>query len=454
MVKDIELLVGQNATIPLTPEAGDPERERHGQRRFAARRSRSRRGSPGNVDARQMEEIPIAGRNWQQLATLVKGITMNTITNQPGVSRDAAFQLNLDGQNITQRRQQLRLRPADHQPRRHRRVPDHHQSVRRDDGALDRHPGPGGHQGRVRTTRAAASTASSATSRLNAADAYASAVLPYSNQQIGGTVGGPIIKDKMHYLRGVRGRASAEHARSSRPSALPGQQFEIPTETRSAQGARTRGLSVADRGSPDRSQRLLAKLHVARHQQRAERGYQPAPTTRTSPSANWSHVRQPEPAARTQGQLLSLSLALRGGRGRAARARPTAFRACRSGTPSNYPQNWFEDFTHVALRPDGAQGLARLQDRHARFAVGKDSGDWQKGQRGTMQFSRLPADATTRFPAQRRAGSEPAGTSAVSTPTATAIHDQLLPRTTTSTSRARWSPAGWATPGRWRHGSR
>ena len=35
----------------------------------------------------------------------------------------------------------------------------------------------------------------------------------------------------------------------------------------------------------------------------------------------------------------------------------------------------------------------------AEVRVGKDSGDWQKGMRGTLSFSRLPANATTRFPA-------------------------------------------------------
>ena len=101
LMKNIELLVGQNATIGLTMKlatmtesvtvSGAAPLVDIQQARVA-----------GNVDRRQMEDVPIAGRNWQQLATLVKGITMNTVTNQPGVNRDAAFQLNLDGQNITQ----------------------------------------------------------------------------------------------------------------------------------------------------------------------------------------------------------------------------------------------------------------------------------------------------------------------------------------------------------------
>src|SRR5438477_228807 len=36
--------------------------------------------------------------------------------------------------------------------------------------------------------------------KLNAADLVANKVLPYSNQQPGGTLGGPILKDKIHYV--------------------------------------------------------------------------------------------------------------------------------------------------------------------------------------------------------------------------------------------------------------
>ena len=55
----------------------------------------------GNVDRRQMEELPLQGRNWMELAMQVKGITANAVDTTPGV-RDRQFQLNLDGQEITQ----------------------------------------------------------------------------------------------------------------------------------------------------------------------------------------------------------------------------------------------------------------------------------------------------------------------------------------------------------------
>ena len=57
----------------------------------------------GNVDRRQMESLPLQGRNWMELSKLVKGITANDVTNTPGVSADDMFQLNLDGQQITQK---------------------------------------------------------------------------------------------------------------------------------------------------------------------------------------------------------------------------------------------------------------------------------------------------------------------------------------------------------------
>ena len=52
-------------------------------------------------------------------------------------------------------------------------------------------------------------------------------MLPYENQQIGGTLGGPIIQNRTHYF------ASYEYEREpgtifSNPSSLPGQSFSIP----------------------------------------------------------------------------------------------------------------------------------------------------------------------------------------------------------------------------------
>ena len=62
----------------------------------------------GNVDRRQMEYLPLQGRNWMSLSMLVKGITANDVSTSPGVGRDELFQLNLDGQQVTQKLGQAR----------------------------------------------------------------------------------------------------------------------------------------------------------------------------------------------------------------------------------------------------------------------------------------------------------------------------------------------------------
>ena len=79
VMSGIELLVGQNATISfplklatleetLTVSAASPLVDLTQAR------------AAGNVDRRQMEELPIAGRNWQQLTSMVRGITANEIS--------------------------------------------------------------------------------------------------------------------------------------------------------------------------------------------------------------------------------------------------------------------------------------------------------------------------------------------------------------------------------------
>ena len=102
IVPEVELLVGQNATVPFSLKLAS-----------LAETVTITGESPlvdisssqvaGNVDRRQMEELPLSGRNWMELSKLVKGITANDVNNTPGVGSDDMFQLNLDGQQITQK---------------------------------------------------------------------------------------------------------------------------------------------------------------------------------------------------------------------------------------------------------------------------------------------------------------------------------------------------------------
>jgi Carboxypeptidase regulatory-like domain len=221
----VELLVGQNATVPfvlkiasvsetLTITAESPLVD------VASSQV------AGNVDRRQMEQMPLQGRNWMELSKLVKGITANDVTNTPGVGSDDMFQLNLDGQQITQKI----AGSGFGQPRFSREAIAEFQIITNMFDIT---------QGRSAGIQVQAISKSGTNTHsgsfygffrddsLNAADAVAKKVLPYANQQIGGTFGGPIIKDKLHFF------ASYEYEREpgtffSSPSTLPGQTFTVP----------------------------------------------------------------------------------------------------------------------------------------------------------------------------------------------------------------------------------
>ena len=54
-------------------------------------------------------------------------------------------------------------------------------------------------------------------------------VLPYSNQQVGGALGGPIVRDKLHYFGSYEYEREPSTAVST-PTFLPGQIFSFPSE--------------------------------------------------------------------------------------------------------------------------------------------------------------------------------------------------------------------------------
>ena len=100
VIPEIELLVGQNRSLPFQMQVASLSETLTvtGESPLVDISSTQ---VAGNVDRRQMEELPLQGRNWMELAMQVKGITANAVDTTPGV-RDRQFQLNLDGQEITQ----------------------------------------------------------------------------------------------------------------------------------------------------------------------------------------------------------------------------------------------------------------------------------------------------------------------------------------------------------------
>src|SRR3981081_3225191 len=157
---------------------------------------------------------------------MVKGITANNVDNQPGVSVDTRFQLNLDGQQITQQA----AASSFGQPKFSREAIAEFQIVT---NMFDITQGrSSGIQVQAISRSGTNNLAGSVygffrNDKFNAPDPVANRVLPYQNQQVGGALGGPIVKDKIHYF------ASYEYEREPGTlvvsnSVLPGQSFTVP----------------------------------------------------------------------------------------------------------------------------------------------------------------------------------------------------------------------------------
>jgi hypothetical protein len=181
----------------------------------------------GNIDRRQMAELPLQGRNWQELSLMVKGVTANNVGATPGAT-DGNFQLNLDGQQITQRVSGSGFG----QPKVSREAIAEFQIVTNMFDIT---------QGRSTGMQVQAISRSGTneyravgygffrSDAFNAADPIANRVLPFKNQQIGGTLSGPIVRDKAHFF------ASYEYERQPAdvflaPVRLPNQTFQFESK--------------------------------------------------------------------------------------------------------------------------------------------------------------------------------------------------------------------------------
>jgi hypothetical protein len=182
-----------------------------------------------NIDPRQMENIPLNGRNWMELSLLVPGITRNALNPTPVNGGDGGkFQLNVDGQQVTQNT----AGSSFGQPGYSRDgVAEFQVVTNRFDATL----------GRSSRLQINAQT-KSGTNQLhgtaygyfrndafNAADPIAQRVLPYSDQQFGGTFGGPLIKDKLWFF-GAYERERQPGTIFTKPTGFGGLSFTFPTK--------------------------------------------------------------------------------------------------------------------------------------------------------------------------------------------------------------------------------
>ena len=398
MLSEVELLVGQNATITFMMKVATIQEAVTVTAASPLVDTRQAQVS-GNVDRRQMEELPINGRNWLQLSTMVKGITANQITDTStpnGSSRTSAFRVNLDGQEITQETSVTGFG----QPGVSRDAIAEYQIVTNMfDITMGRSVGL-----QVQAISKAGSNSYNGSTygyfrsdKLNAADAYTGKVLPYSNQQVGATLGGPIIKDRMHYF------FSYEYQREPNsivigPSIYRGDTITLPADTfqHYALGRADYQLTSKDhlilRGNYFDWQNPHFFSATTSPTRGAERFHHSNFVT-----GNWSRV--------VRNNLLEelrvnwfhyqfINAPLKDG---PASFPEFIFPALTIGPNWNYPEDWNQD--HVTATYE----VKWHKDAHdikigSELHLEKDAGWWRARSRGQMFFASTPADLAQRIP--------------------------------------------------------
>jgi len=399
VVESIELLVGQNASVPLTlglATVSETVTVAEGAPLVDTASSQV----AGNVDRREMESLPLQGRNWLELSKLVKGITANDITNTPGVSDDM-FQLNLDGQQITQKV----AGSGFGQPRFSRESIAEFQIVT---NLFDIT------QGRSLGTQVQA-ISRSGTNRLagsfygnfrddalNAASPISHTVLPYKNRQIGGTIGGPIVKDKLHYFFSVEDEREPGTAFVTF-STLPGESFSIPYKNtqKSYLGRVDDQLSLNNRLSVRASRWDWANPYVGStatgallHPSNSSNQTKDA----TNVLGTWSSVSTGS-GSLVQELKIGYNKFNWGNQPQAGLENTIEYRfpGLTIGKPYNYPQIFHQNNFESRYDLTWHHGIHDVK-LGGEFMYVSNTGDWRIQQVGVMTFTSLPADITTRIP--------------------------------------------------------
>jgi len=153
----------------------------------------------GNIDQRQVQELPSQGRNFLSLALLAPGNRTNAQGALPVQDRVDVreFQLNVDGQQVTSN-----IGTGNQARYSNDSIAEFQFISNRFDATQGRSTGV---QVNVVTKSGTNTLAGSLVgnfrdSAWNAADPVLKRVLPYRNEQISGTLGGPIVKNKLHFF--------------------------------------------------------------------------------------------------------------------------------------------------------------------------------------------------------------------------------------------------------------
>jgi hypothetical protein len=212
----------------------------------------------GNIDPQQVQELPVQGRNWMALALLAPGSrTSSSNATAPLPDRNGGevreFQLAVDGQQVTQDL------GTGVQPRYSQDSIAEFQFIsNRFDATLGRSSGV-----QVRAVTRSGTNAFSGLfrgnfrdSRFNAEDPVAGVVLPLQNQQLSTAVGGPIVRDRLHFF------GNFEYERSPKTSIFttPYPAFNISLQGK--ESIKMGGVRMDYQVSPN--SRLMGKWHEGR----------------------------------------------------------------------------------------------------------------------------------------------------------------------------------------------
>jgi hypothetical protein len=212
----------------------------------------------GNIDPAQVQELPVNGRNWMALAILAPGsrTTPGTI-DEPLPDRNGGevreFQLHIDGQQVTQDL------GTGVQPRYSQDSIAEFQFIsNRFDATMGRSSGV-----QVKAiTRSGTNTLNGLFrgnfrhSRFNAEHPVVGEVLPMQNQQLSTAVGGPIVRDRLHFF------GNFEYERAPKTSIWTTQFPEFNVTLSGKEAVKMGGGRLDYQVSPNN--RIMGKWHEGR----------------------------------------------------------------------------------------------------------------------------------------------------------------------------------------------
>lgn len=401
VVPDVELLVGQTAEMRFRLQLGSLNETVTVTGEAPLIDTQSAQVA-GNVDRRQMEALPILGRNWLELSMMVKGVTANSVSHRPA-SSDRLFQLNLDGQQISQ--QSCCTSNFGNPGLSRESIAEYQIVTNMFDITMGRSAGM---QVQAVSRSGTNDFASSVygyfrDDRFNSADFVAGRVLPYSNQQVGATVGGPLVMNKAHFF------ASYEYERQPNdvlvvPPALAPQQISVPTLT-DVHNVLVRGdfqIGTKDHISARGiSYKRLTSLEIT-GQQHPSNG-RPRSRTAYIASAHWSRVMTPSLAQEVKVGYYHYQfndrICCEDPPTTVFDAAPTySFPGLTFGPSAADPQTFNND-----ILPSVRYDLTWHKGKHdikigGEFIRGKDHGWWPGTRRGHYTFHSAPPDLARRIP--------------------------------------------------------